>query len=688
MVKFYKILMVLLVVVLFGCGTQDGADVTDAPDVSDDPIVTDVAAVQVFANPQVLGFNETSEITVNLYNEGGQHITDSNVVTFSLSNRDLASMIPIASTSTGILNRTLTAGSAAGTLTVTATSGSQADSVTIQIVDENQAVAGSLVVTANPTNITVGGTAIVQAEVLDTDGAPMPDGTVVNFSIDNSGLGSIVASATTSNGIAQATFSASDANAGTVVVTAESGLAPAATVNIGVLEAEAGSIEFVSATPQIVVIKGAGGLETSVIEFLIKDSSGAPIAGSQTVQLTLSGPNGGEYIGPDSVDQNGDPVITVDVGTVDGVASTILHSGIIPGTVTINATVVGTLLETSSGVLAIGGGTPSAGHFSLSTEIRSLEGLSVHGLTTEITARIADRYGNYNVLEGTSVSFYSECGAIDRAVNLSATGEGKVIFRTQFPNPQNLPLDASYADDVAEYLTKLGVTIDETVNPRNGKCTIVAVVDGEEEFTDSNGSGVYEVGEAYADTYDDVHMDKDDDPEDIPFGAEGVDYPFDPAFEDLVVDRNGDGLFNGMNGQWDSNKRLAKQIDLVMTGRPGGEATDGISVAEDGGIPITEDDTIVIADGADKKIYFAVHDQYYNPPIDGTAFKVTADVGTLIGKTEYTYVDTSGLFAPIFSVVISDATPLDVDPPESGTFEISWTWKEEDFSFSVPVEVD
>jgi hypothetical protein len=615
-----------------------------------------------------------------LLNSTGQPVTAAKEVVFSLSAPALGTIIPSVTTSSGSVKQTFTAKNIEGIVTITASVDGKSASQDIQI--STLVAASSLTISANPASITKGGTSVVSATVLDGENNPMPNGTTVNFTIDNAALGTIVSSATTTEGVAKATFSAGTTSTGAATVTATSGVATG-TTTIEVTGTTAGSIEFVVATPQIISIKGSGGLETSQIKFLVKDSSGNPIVSSQAVRLVLSGPNGGEYLG----DTPG--INTITVGTVNGEVSTILHSGTIPGTVTIIATVLDganqpTSLRTSSGVIAIGGGIPSEGHFSLATTTFNLEGLNWDGITADITARIADRYGNYNVLEGTSVSFYSECGAIDRAVNLDAAGSGSVTFRTQRPYPHNGPL--SIADDLiaALYLEKLGVTIPNSNNPRDGLCTIVVVVDGEEEFTDANANGAYDGGETFDDTYDDIHLDKDDDSENIAFGTETPGNPYDPTFEDLIVDRNLNGTFDGKNDEWDYNKRISQQIKLLFTGIP------TISVAIDGTpvTAVTEGDMITIADGGSRRIYFAIHDVNFNPPIAGTTFEVSTSVGEVSGKTKYTFLDTSAIGAPIFSVTVVDANPGDTDPPEVGTLEFTWTWRGGDYTFSTPVSVD
>jgi len=656
--RFVILLVGVLLLFSGGCGTQDGASDGGANSVT-------VGAIQLTSNSSTITTNDSATITARLLSSSGQLVSGATTVTFSLDNPALASMVGSATSSNGVVSLPLSAGAVEGVVVVTATADTASADLTIQI--SNDIAASTVTATANPANITVGGTSVVSATVLDVNGQPMPDGTTVNFSLNNTDLGTVVTSAsiTGGSGVAQATFSAGATTTGTAVVSVTSGSASGSTT-VNVAGAAAGSIEFVSATPQIIVIKGSGGLETSRVDFLVKDANGAPVLGSQTVQFQLSGPNGGEYIGstPDTT--------TLDVGTVSGVASVTLHSGSIPGTSTIIATVAGTQLSSSSGVIAIGGGIPSEGHFSLSTSTKNLEALAYDGITADITARIADRYGNYNVLAGTSVSFYSECGAIDRAVNLSDIGEGTVVFRTQTPRSEDVLMNSDDQDYALVISTKFGEVITDENNPRDGLCTITAVVDGEEEFTDANANGEYDSSESFVDTYDDIHIEKDDDIDNLGYLQDVPGNPFDSSFEDLVVDRNLNGQFDGINNEWDSNKRILQRINLLMTGIP------GISISRD---------SVVLSNGERVTVYFSIHDANYNPPIAGTTFTVTTDVGGVVGQTEHTYLDTSVPGAEIFSVDVFDADP-DTAEKKIGFLKFTWTWKGAEYTSSIELTVN
>jgi hypothetical protein len=344
--------------------------------------------------------------------------------------------------------------------------------------------------------------------------------------------------------------------------------------------------------------------------------------------------------------------------------------------------VEGTTLSTSSGVIAIGGGVPSEGHFSLSAQQLNIEGGYLDNVTTNITSLIADRYGNYNVLQGTSVSFYSECGAIDRSVALDNIGQGSVTFRTQTPQPQDVALDPTgscgafcdienqIVDDFADYL---GVDISadpDGANPRDGLCTIVSVVDGEEEFTDTNANGDYNLGEPFVDSYDDIHLDMDDDSINIAAGDEVDGYPYDANFggglgEDLVVDRNGNGTFDGKNTVWDDNKRITKRINLLYTGVPGLTLSESV---------------IAVPNDGSQTIYFALHDANYNRPIGGTTLKVAfSGNASMTGNTDITYLDSNGMGTPIYAITLTDNNPT-TDETAIAELEFTWNWLGNEFS--------
>jgi hypothetical protein len=210
----------------------------------------------------------------------------------------------------------------------------------------------------------------------------------------------------------------------------------------------------------------------------------------------MTGPNGGEFIG----DIDSTPT-TASAATVNGIASVLLHSGTIAGPVTITATttIANGPISTSGTPISIGGGVPSATHFTLAIEEgkRNLEGLGFANLQATVSAYLADRFGNYNVLDGTSVSFYTEAGAIDAQgitgvtagpgetgidAAVGDTGAAYVKIRTQLPIPEDvlpMPGEPFYTSGTV------------THNPRDGWVAVLAATKGEEKFLDENRDGLF-----------------------------------------------------------------------------------------------------------------------------------------------------------------------------------------------------
>jgi hypothetical protein len=149
----------------------------------------------------------------------------------------------------------------------------------------------------------------------------------------------------------------------------------------------------------------------------------------------------------------------------------------------------------------------------------------------------------------------------------------------------------------------------------------------------------------------------DDDPNNINPVSAGK--PYDGLDEDLVVDRNGDGFFDGFNGRWDKTKRIGERIDLLITDN------DLILVADASSFSITN--------GGSQTIQFALHDFNFNRPEGGSTLAVSLEgAGTLSGKTETTFKDSNALGTDFFSVTITDSDPTK-DEQKPSTLKFTFT---------------
>lgn len=591
------------------------------------------ASLTITATPTTIAAGEISTVTVTVLDTDGNNMPDGTTVNFLLSNTSLGSITGSTTTIAGTATVLFTSSNNAGTVIINASSGSVTGNVSVTILGP-----ASLTVTVNPATISVGGTANVSAQVQDQNGNPMPDGTSVNFVLSNPALGSLSpATASTSGGIATSTFEAG-LTPGTLSVIGSSGVAATGSASVTIAGATNGSIEFTSATPEVIGIQGSGQANSSIIIFTVRDVNGNPVNGAD-VSFVMSGPSGGklpadggEYIGA----LDGTPT-TASSSTLNGEAEVILNAGKVAGPVVITASTSdgsGGTISSATSPISIGGGVPSATHFTLATDVFNLPGLQYINRQANISGYIADRFGNYNILEGTSISFYAEAGAIDRNNHTDSTGAASVVFRTQDPIPGEVtPISAEnslcldyenrYAIDVYDNAVSACYT---AFHPRNGWANITASVRGEESFIDTNANGIYDDGAYFTDTPDEAFIDVNDNG----VWNDGPNYPG-PDQRELFIDDDGDSTYDGANGAWDADKTIFENILLFITGGPTyielQNVTDGTQSAG----------TIAAVDS--KQYRLLVADINLNPLSGGTSIGVAASGGALIGTTSVTLAD-------------------------------------------------
>ncbi len=685
-------------------------------------------AVTVAASPASIPVSGTSTITATVLDSSGALVPDGTSVSFSLSAPALGTINATANTVSGIATATFTASTTPGSVTVTATSGTASNTATITISTQVATVS----LTANPVSITVDGTSSLSATVLDSISANMPDGTVVSFSLSSSNLGTINPQATTSNGIATATFSAST-TPGTVTVTATSGNV-SDTVDILIDALSPGSINFDSATPTLIGIRGTGQPETSVVKFIVKDVNFNPVVDGTSIDFCLLGPgggrlpqDGGEYIGQIEnieetftdlnanncydtgepfTDSNGNSIydspLHAVVSTVNGEANVFLNSGTVPGTANIIATITATGSSSSSTPISIGGGVPNHAHLTIARTPVNLEGLAFVNIQSTVSLFMADRFGNYNVLEGTSVSFYTESGAIDTSSTVDNTGATSVIYRTQSPDPVNVaPIDnvtpgcdggapaslgaalnaaGEWEVCLQAYVNQAkpaGYALGATSNPRDGWATVVVSTRGEEAFNDANGNGLFDgAGEfdiATQDTSQEAFIDVDDDnTRDDGSGGE----PF-----EIFNDDDGNSTYNMANGVWDADKTIFKDIPMLITGSPAY-------------IEFNQNSGLAIADTGSLTFKILVADTNLNHLIGGSKITIShSGGGKLVGSTSYTFPDLFTYGPMETSVTLDDSDAGDnagssPKGPEAFSITVKVNWKGTDFERSISGTID
>lgn len=199
---------------------------------------------------------------------------------------------------------------------------------------------------------------------------------------------------------------------------------------------EAAHVEIFGSHAQHIYVQGTGLTESARIEFMVKDARGIPVDNNHKAQVhfqILNGPNGGEYLDPDTMT------------TRSGRVFTVLNSGIVAGPVQLRAYIQlnNQVVQTLPVRIAIYGGLPDAPHFSLVPEVLNIAGLRFSGLVDHITAFVGDKYSN-PVAPGTVVYFSSDYGIVDGSAETDEMGRATVQFMTASPFPP-APGDSAFA---------------------------------------------------------------------------------------------------------------------------------------------------------------------------------------------------------------------------------------------------
>jgi hypothetical protein len=346
-------------------------------------------------------------------------------------------------------------------------------------------------------NLSAGGTDSLDVSIVDQTGTLYTAASTtitISSSCISQGLASVAPSGATTagsnadtfvttTGTAQMTYTAKGCN-GADVLTASAvvaGQSLTATGTITVAAATVGSIQFVSATPTTIGLKGTGLNETSTVVFKVLDATGAARPGVP-VTFSLNTSVGGITLTPANA-----------TSANDGTVQTVVSSGTQHTAVRVTANIASPALSTQSSQLTVTTGLPAAAAFSIAVgpvnygkessvtlACPNVEAYSIDEVSSPIIVQLADRYNN-PAPDGTAVAFTTNGGHIVGSCTtpLSTPGDGTCSANWTSANPRPLTSD----DTPAELA--------------NGRVQILATAIGEESFTDLNGSGYYVQGDPF-----------------------------------------------------------------------------------------------------------------------------------------------------------------------------------------------
>lgn len=248
-----------------------------------------------------------------------------------------------------------------------------------------------------------------------------------------------------------------------------------ATATVTITEVSPQSIQFTEAEPELITLKGTGGIEISQVTFTVIGPNGLPLAGVP-VKLKLNNSVGDVCIVETS--SLCIPEITR-VSDGNGLVTASVQSGDIATTVRVTASASngsGGTISTQSSRLVISTGIPDQDSMSMAASEHSIY-RSINGYPVELVIRMADAFNN-PIPENTPVYFTTSGGLIEDQCLTDENSTCTVSWFNQAPKPAN------------------------------GRVTILATALGNESFTDTNGDGLFngndtlkaDLGEAFLDT--------------------------------------------------------------------------------------------------------------------------------------------------------------------------------------------
>ncbi len=229
-----------------------------------------------------------------------------------------------------------------------------------------------------------------------------------------------------------------------------------------------------------------------------------------------------------------------------------------------------------------GDDTNFVSHFDFTCDQVNVGGFVQNRDPIEVTCHLTLKDLGGRDLPHTPVLFFAEAGYIrDVAATERDVRTVTYVIPTQ---PSQLPRDVD-PQPAAEWAGLVAYPR----NPTDGLVTLLAVVRGQESFDDRNGNGVLDADESWIDEGE-PFLDVDDD------GAFTQDTDPEPC-----CDSNGNGVVDGLNGQWDADVWIGRVAHVLWTGTWDDQASF-----------ITPSNAAIDAQG-NQSFKVRIADRYFNP---------------------------------------------------------------------------
>lgn len=359
-------------------------------------------------------------------------------------------------------------------------------------------------------------------------------------------------------------------------------------------------LQFVKAAPSVIYQQGSPGINTSLVTFKVVDSIGDAVSGV-AVNASLTNTDGG-------INFCGSPTTATSAG--DGMVVFSVCGGTLPATVQVRGALASTPTKyTDSNILTIQTGLPTQRFFDMGVSQHNFlaGGYFTNQYTAEeisITIHAADRQGN-PVPDGTPIPMVAEGGQLNTA-DVSSCIVRNGGCSVKFIGQEYRPMGSNTTGG----------------DPRPGRVTILAFMDGEEYFIDANNNNRYDEGELFEDLGVQF-MDKDENGQFdtayknlVTLTDEGeVTYPIpDAAIGTKACPTNSNiGLSkaNTCNGKWDRLTKVRNRVVVVFSG-------DSVALPDEyhETIPADKRTEVLLASSTGIRVRLADHD---GNPLPATA---------------------------------------------------------------------
>lgn len=619
---------------------------------------TDIAIVNSLTSQLLLDsininrFNtdQQAEIIATLMTSDNTPI-ENEIITFT-AERGLLAQTSALTNSLGIASVTLTGNGevGAGVITVSSNVVDGANLINYELLPEssividsdirigffnasNTFVEGEIGLSIDSNIISAGGTLGLNVELIDNVGARVTAPTPVTFtsSCVASNNANIDETVFTVNGVANATFEdiSCPGNSGVDDVIIASvvinGTTKTATAAIEITGEDLGSIAFLSAEPNSIVLTGTGGQgqqETSTLTFQVNGALGNPLA-QQEVTFSLDTVAGGITLSPLTGLTNSQGLITTQVS-----------AGTVPAAVRVTAQAANAdtsqNIQTQSDLLSINTGLPEQRSITLSATLLNPEADDFNGVTSTIVAYLADNFNN-PVPDGTTVNFTTEGGVIEPSCN-TVSGQCSVLWTSAEPKVADHRI--TILATALGHETFFDTNGNNTFDDNDGSATTNLVVSSGFGRISPQASGFIDMTEAWRD---------DDESLTYESGELFIDFNNDNSFS------TEDGLFNAPQCEGSlcsaelGSTNVRKAMRLIMSGSTATWTlidTDTDTVIDSNSVSGTQ--SLTIADGSAKSLTLYFADDAGQTLPNGTDVTVSASVGSLEGTTSASVTNNAG----------------------------------------------